>query len=1149
MNILKRGIPGKSSDGEAASLRIKDYDWMPPFLIPVVSRSNIWAYVSSRGSLSAGRESEEQVIFPYLTDDKIHDGYGVTGPQTLMELEDGTIWEPFLPHPEGVRRGKRELSKSVLSDSLTFRECFLEEELCFSYTWQTALSYGLVRRVRLENSGSKPRRIKLLDGILNIMPPGIDARLQATRSNLVDSYKQAELLPHSRMAVYSTASGITDRPFPMENLLANSAWSCGLPGAIITLQANAPELMKNGAAITASESSKGRRGAYWLHVGIELEPGEAHEWMIILDCGLDAAEIAGRVSDLESQADGGKREIEAAITANNRELRELLVGADAFQISKHEFTHAHHTANVLFNSMRGGVFINNYSIPGEHFQSHVKEANPGLYAQNATLLEQFRGWLAYDQCREQIEGLNDPDLRRLFLEYLPITFSRRHGDPSRPWNKFMIHTHDSNGAPVLSYQGNWRDIFQNWEALCISYPRFLEHVVVKFLNTSTMDGYNPYRIFNGSFDWEEVDPEDPFSGIGYWGDHQIVYLLRLLEALHEHQAEILNKWLETPIFVFANVPYRIKPLADIFRNPRSTLIFDAELSEALRLKGKAEGNDGLLLKGADGATYKVTLFEKLLIPALVKLGNFVPGGGIWMNTERPEWNDANNALVGNGLSMVTVGHLLRYLRFCRNWWLRQPEDQEFSLSAPVVDFVHALLKVFDRSESDIRECTGNDHLRAVATNALGTAGQQYRDRVYAVGLAEKKPLPLQQLLKLFEQAELWLQSSLNAAKRTDGLMDSYNLLSYGDPGEALRVEGLYEMLEGQVSAISANHFSGKEVIELLDTMFESALYTAGRNSFLLYPDRRLACFMDKGLIPAEDLHGSKLIELLLQNADSRLVTQDIHGKVRFAPSLKTSEALEDALRILSRDDTLAALIKEEAPLIRSIYGRVFKHHTFTGRSGGMYAYEGLGCIYWHQVSKLLLAVQECFFKESESADPDETLLKALAVGYYKIRSGIGFNKTARDFGAFPTDPYSHTPAHAGAQQPGMTGQTKEEILTRFGELGIRVRSGTIRFNLQLLQSDEFLEGQRRFPVIHPDGTSETIELQSGCLAFTYCQVPFVYSLSAKATEIRIEIVTHSGGTDTRSGAELPAEIYKSISHRTGEIRRVNVTVPQSRLIL
>ena len=48
---------------------------------------------------------------------------------------------------------------------------------------------------------------------------------------------------------------------------------------------------------------------------------------------------------------------------------------------------------------------------------------------------------------------------------------------------------------------------------------------------------------------------------------------------------------------------------------------------------------------------------------MAKLSNFIPEAGIWLNTQRPEWNDANNALVGNGVSMVTLYYLRRFLSF------------------------------------------------------------------------------------------------------------------------------------------------------------------------------------------------------------------------------------------------------------------------------------------------------------------------------------------------------------------------------------------------------------------------------------------------------------------------------------------------------
>ena len=128
------------------------------------------------------------------------------------------------------------------------------------------------------------------------------------------------------------------------------------------------------------------------------------------------------------------------------------------------------------------------------------------------------------------------DFKRLCLEYLPLKFSRRHGDPSRPWNKFSINTQSEiDGSKILDYEGNWRDIFQNWEALAHSFPDFIESMIHKFLNATTFDGYNPYRVTKDGFDWETIEPDNPWSYIGYWGDHQIIYLLKFLEFIEKHQ--------------------------------------------------------------------------------------------------------------------------------------------------------------------------------------------------------------------------------------------------------------------------------------------------------------------------------------------------------------------------------------------------------------------------------------------------------------------------------------------------------------------------------------------------------------------------------------------------------------------------------------
>ena len=72
------------------------------------------------------------------------------------------------------------------------------------------------------------------------------------------------------------------------------------------------------------------------------------------------------------------------------------------------------------------------------------------------------------------------------------------------------------------------------------------------------------------------------------------------------------------------------------------------------------GADGLLRHDSTGELQRTTLADKVLTLAEAKLVNLVPDAGIWMNTQRPEWNDANNALAGPGVSVVTAAYLIGY---------------------------------------------------------------------------------------------------------------------------------------------------------------------------------------------------------------------------------------------------------------------------------------------------------------------------------------------------------------------------------------------------------------------------------------------------------------------------------------------------------
>ena len=127
------------------------------------------------------------------------------------------------------------------------------------------------------------------------------------------------------------------------------------------------------------------------------------------------------------------------------------------------------------------------------------------------------------------------------------------------------------------------------------------------------------------------------------------------------------------------------------------------------------------------------------------------------------------------------------------------------------------------------------------------------------------------------------------------------------------------------------------------------------------------------------------------------------------------------------------------------YMTVFDHQNYTGRSGTMYGYEGIGSIYWHMVSKLLLATQELYFKAIQMNEDTNTLRNSV-ICIIKLDLDLVQIKPQSNTAPFHMT-LTHTPYKRGAQQPGMTGQVKEEIITRMGELGCIINRGKLIFDL------------------------------------------------------------------------------------------------------
>jgi hypothetical protein len=347
---------------------------------------------------------------------------------------------------------------------------------------------------------------------------------------------------------------------------------------------------------------------------------------------------------------------------------------------------------------------------------------------------------------------------------------------------------------------------------------------------------------------------------------------------------------------------------------------------------------------------------------------------------------------------------------------------------------------------------------------------------------------------------------------------------------------LPEMLEGQVAVLSAGYLSSKEALEVLDGMKKSALFREDQYSYILYPNKELPRFDQKNVIADSAVKKSELLSQLVQDQNTQIINKDISETYHFNANFNNANSLQEAFENLPKKYT--GLIKKESGLVLEIFEDVFNHKAFTGRSGTFFGYEGLGSIYWHMVSKLLLAVQENCLAAVKNNE-DEALIGRLLDHYYEIQAGIGVHKSPELYGAFPTDPYSHTPGGKGAQQPGMTGQVKEDVLSRIGELGVFVKDGKINFNPRLLRASEFVQTAKKFHYTTISKEHTTIDVEKGSLCFTYCQIPVIYK---NTNEQSIKIFFTDNRVEELNDLTLGENTSKLIFERTGEVSKIEVSV-------
>ena len=161
----------------------------------------------------------------------------------------------------------------------------------FCYEWNSSENYGFVKKSTITNTLNTSAKIKVLDGLQNILPYGLEEEFQATRSNLADAYKRNELAVEAGLGIYALSAIIVDKAEPSEALKANVVWSLNVNDPLYLVSSLQLDTFRKGSPIVQEVDVKAEKGAYFIHSHMELPIASEKSWMLVADVNKSIAAV------------------------------------------------------------------------------------------------------------------------------------------------------------------------------------------------------------------------------------------------------------------------------------------------------------------------------------------------------------------------------------------------------------------------------------------------------------------------------------------------------------------------------------------------------------------------------------------------------------------------------------------------------------------------------------------------------------------------------------------------------------------------------------------------------------------------------------------------------------------------------------------
>ncbi len=644
----------------------------------------IWAFYVNRGQAIAsfGIKDKDHPVLEFQPANKSYYLTPVLGFRTFIKINQNkrdffydafstSLHSPLYNIENSMRISASELVLTEMNHTLGI-------EVTIEYFTIPEDSYGaLARKVKIRNTSRHNRHIKLLDGLPQIQPYGVDNMFLKQMSRTVEAWIVVENhnngIPFFRLKVEPV-----DRPEVMHVRKGNFYVSFDNNGLIKS--AVDPELIfglqndftfpkaffdNKRFCLPQKQSVKSKTPCAFAYKNVFLKPSGEYDLYV----------ISGNMNSLDKLKTEARRLTDTSYFNQKRSENKTLIGSlqrPVFTKSSSRELDLYCGQNFLDNIMRGG-----YPVSIGHAEGKA----------------------------------------RLYL------YSRKHGDLERDYNMFSLEpTYFSQG------NGNYRDVNQNRRSDIWFNPDIGIECVLNFFNLIQTDGYNPlvicpdrfrfsqdFALLNGLFDRYDmkkikeflksdftpgelfcfIDSNDimirpgrqellklimenstkhfqAVHGEGFWIDHWH-YCLDMLESyIGLYPEKFLEILFHVKEFTFFDNACIVQPRKKRYVLENGVLrqfgsVVKNQDKNSLIKQRKFLPDVSRVLNGK-GDIYKTNLIAKMIIVIANKFASLDPfGAGIEMEADKPNWYDSLNGLPGLlGSSVCETFELKRWILFLQH---------------------------------------------------------------------------------------------------------------------------------------------------------------------------------------------------------------------------------------------------------------------------------------------------------------------------------------------------------------------------------------------------------------------------------------------------------------------------------------------------